>query len=194
MALLQGEVQRRLALIVLEARVRPRFEERLGAASMAIASSVVQRRHHAPELRGIHVGALRDEVVEAIELAIAGRVHEGRGAGPTPATRRLGINVHPLPQEAGEGGEVAVLRRLAKMHHLLLCDGGGILDKVGCVASGVRAQQPDDLRLGVFIGEVQRRLPVLVLEARVRPRFEERLDAGSTAISSSVVQRRLAIP
>ena len=94
---------------------------------MAIASSGVQRRLPPVVLLGIHVGALRDKVFEAIELAIAGRVHEGRGAGPTPATTpRLGINVYPLPQEAGEGGEVALLRRLEKVLLLPRADEVGL--------------------------------------------------------------------
>eukprot|EP00964_Phaeocystis_antarctica_P110829 scaffold75167_cov56-Phaeocystis_antarctica.AAC.2 len=95
----------------------------------------------------IHVDTLGGEVLEAVELALSSRIHEGRAAAAPHAVSGggeggaagaaggegggrgadgcgggwrggahlvCGIHVHPHLDEALEGGEVAIPRRLAK--------------------------------------------------------------------------------
>eukprot|EP00964_Phaeocystis_antarctica_P132966 scaffold97129_cov63-Phaeocystis_antarctica.AAC.1 len=143
--ILFGLVECSLAILTLEARVGPRPEQRLDAASVAAESRAVQRRHLGVVL-AIQVGARGDEVVEAVELAEGSRIYEGRETTPV-----FCLKVHPLLHEAGEGGEVALRRRLEEIPLRLLFHSPAVLLARSstrlCTSFGCVRQVPDQTAL-----------------------------------------------
>mmetsp|Transcript_66162 Transcript_66162/g.159667 ORF Transcript_66162/g.159667 Transcript_66162/m.159667 type:complete len:253 (+) Transcript_66162:110-868(+) len=176
--LVLGPVQRRLAIRVLEAGVGLRIEQRRDAGRVAFLSREVQRRVLALGALGVQAGALGDEVVDAVDLAFGSRPHEGR-----QAVAVCSASVYALVGELLEEVEVALASRIHQAD----------VDDLRCEVGGGVLQELDDLRVILGLGVVQRRLAILVLEARVGPRLEQELDAGSVAAESRAVQRR-ALP